>query len=153
MQKAKRDLKSISVILIVLGAIDFIGSLISVFAPSGSNSLETLTQIVNYTVEEANTTIVIVTIVAAIAFLLQLFVGLKGIIVANGGRKSALATIIIVLCIILLVLGISYSVGMIVRGQADVFTSQVIIQVCELLLYIFYIVYTNKVVSLRRTTV
>ena len=153
MEKAKRNLKSISIILIVIGAFSLIASIVSIMSPSGAYTVESLIAMNGYTADEANAIIVSFIAVAAIGFLFELLVGLKGIIVANGGKRSKLVTVIVVINIILLVLGASTSAGYVISGKMDLIESQVILQVCELILFIYYIVYVNKVISLRKTNV
>ena len=153
MEKAKRNLKSISIILIVLGAFSLIASIVSVMSSNGAYTAEALIELNGYTADEANVAVVTFIVGASIGFLLELFVGLKGIIVANGGKRSKLVTVIVVINIILLVLGASTSAGYVVAGKMDLIESQVILQVCELILFIYYIVYVNKVISLRKTNV
>ena len=153
MEKAKRDLKSISVILIFIGVFSLVSSILAIYTPNGVYSFDSLSKLYGYTIEQTNGLIASAMAISIVSFLLELFVGLKGIIVANGGKKSKLATLIIVLNIILLVIGGVTSIAMIVRGQATLFDTQLIIQFCELIMFILYIVKTNKVVSLRRTTV
>ena len=153
MEKAKRNLKSISIILIVLGAFSLIASIVSVMSSNGAYTAEALIELNGYTADEANVAVVTFIVGASIGFLLELFVGLKGIIVANGGKRSGLATVVVVINIILLVLGASTSAGYVVAGKMDLIESQVILQVCELILFIYYIVYVNKVISLRKTNV
>ena len=153
MEKAKRDLKSISVILIFIGVFSLVSSILAIYTPNGVYSFDSLSKLYGYTIEQTNGLIASAMAISIVSFLLELFVGLKGIIVANGGKKSKLATLIIVLNIILLVIGGVTSIAMIVRGQATLFDTQLIIQICELIMFILYIVKTNKVVSLRKTTV
>ena len=153
MEKAKRNLKSISIILIVLGAFSLIASIVSVVSSNGAYTAEALIELNGYTADEANVAVVTFIVGASIGFLLELFVGLKGIIVANGGKRSGLATVVVVINIILLVLGATTSAGYVIAGKMDLIESQVILQVCELILFIYYIVYVNKVVSLRKTNV
>ena len=153
MEKAKRNLKSISIILIVIGAFSLIASIVSIVSPSGAFTAAAMMELNGYSIDEANIAVITFIVGAAIGFLLELFVGLKGIIVANGGKRSKLVTIIVAINIILLVLGASSSAGYVIAGKMDLIESQVILQVCELILFIYYIVYVNKVVSLRKTTV
>lgn len=153
MEKAKRNLKSISIILIVIGVFSLIASIVSIVSPSGAFTAAAMMELNGYSIEEANIAVITFIVGAAIGFLLELFVGLKGIIVANGGKRSKLVTIIVAINIILLVLGASSSAGYVIAGKMDLIESQVILQVCELILFIYYIVYVNKVVSLRKTTV
>ena len=153
MEKAKRNLKSISIILIVLGAFSLIASIVSVVSSNGAYTAEALIELNGYTADEANVAVVTFIVGASIGFLLELFVGLKGIIVANGGKRSGLATVVVVINIILLVLGATTSAGYVIAGKMDLIESQVILQVCELILFIYYIVYVNKVISLRKTNV
>ena len=153
MEKAKRDLKSISVILIFIGVFSLVSSILAIYTPNGVYSFDSLSKLYGYTIEQTNGLIASAMAISIVSFLLELFVGLKGIIVANGGKKSKLATLIIVINIVLLVIGGVTSIAMIVRGQATLFDTQLIIQICELVMFVLYIVKTNKVVSLRRTTV
>lgn len=153
MEKAKRNLKSISIILIVIGAFSLIASIVSIVSPSGAFTAAALMELNGYSVDEANIAVVTFITGAAVGFLLELFVGLKGIIVANGGKRSKLVTVIVVINIILLVIGASSSAGYVIAGKMDLIESQVILQVCELILFIYYIVYVNKVIALRKTTV
>ena len=153
MEKAKRVLKSISIFIIVLGVISLISTIIAVVSPTGAYNVEAVIALNGLAPEEANAITVTTIVFGIVGFLLELLVGLKGIIVANGGKKSAIVTIIVVITIILLVIGASGSIGLIVRGQTDILGSQIIIQVCELLLFIFYIIETNKVIALRKTNV
>lgn len=153
MEKAKRNLKSISIILIVIGVFSLIASIVSIVSPSGAFTAAAMMELNGYSIDEANIAVITFIVGAAIGFLLELFVGLKGIIVANGGKRSKLVTIIVAINIILLVLGASSSAGYVIAGKMDLIESQVILQVCELILFIYYIVYVNKVVSLRKTTV
>ena len=153
MEKAKRNLKSISIILIAIGAFSLISTIVSVVSPSGAYTAEALVILNGYSAEEASVAVVSFIVFGAIGFLLELFVGLKGIIVANGGKRSKLVTVIVVINIIMLVLGASTSAGYVVAGKMDLIESQVILQVCELILFIYYIVYVNKVIALRKTNV
>ena len=153
MEKAKRNLKSISIILIVIGAFSLIASIVSIVSPSGAFTAAAMMELNGYSIDEANIAVITFIVGAAIGFLLELFVGLKGIIVANGGKRSGLATAVVVINIILLVLGATTSAGYVIAGKMDLIESQVILQVCELILFIYYIVYVNKVVSLRKTNV
>ena len=153
MEKAKRNLKSISIILIVIGVFSLIASIVSIVSPSGAFTAAAMMELNGYSIDEANIAVITFIAGAAIGFLLELFVGLKGIIVANGGKRSKLVTIIVAINIILLVLGASSSAGYVIAGKMDLIESQVILQVCELILFIYYIVYVNKVISLRKTTV
>ena len=153
MEKAKRNLKSISIILIVIGVFSLIASIVSIVSPSGAFTAAAMMELNGYSIDEANIAVITFIVGAAIGFLLELFVGLKGIIVANGGKRSKLVTIIVAINIILLVLGASSSAGYVIAGKMDLIESQVILQVCELILFIYYIVYVNKVISLRKTTV
>ena len=153
MEKAKRDLKSVSGFIIFLAILSLISTLLMVFSPSGSYTADAIMLREGISVDEAG--VYVGTIVAAgiIGFLLQLYVGLKGIIVANGGKRSKIVTVVVVLSIIMLVVGCSSSIGDIISGNTNILGSQIIIQVCELLNFILYIVFTNKVITLRKTNV
>lgn len=153
MEKARRDLKSVSIILIVLGVIDLIGTFIMIFSPNATFSAEALMQTKSMTADEANATIVLAVIFGIIGFLLQLFIGLKGVIIANGGKKSTFVIVLVVISILFLVLGGSSSVGSIIDGTTNVLGSQIIMQVCEILLLLLYIYFSNTVIKLRKTNV
>ena len=153
MEKAKRDLKSISIFLIVLGAFDLISSIISTVSTEGQVSTAAIATIFNASAEEASVYVAAIIVFCVIGFLLQLYIGLKGIIIANGGKKSGLVTVVVVLSIILLVIGGVGAIASIMDGSATVLSSRIIVVVCELILFCYYMVAVKKVIALRATTV
>ena len=153
MDKAKRDLKTISGFIIFLDILNLVSTLLMVFGPNGTYTAEALMLNEGYSLDKANFIVGVIVFVGVVAFLLQFYVGLKGIIIANGGKRSKLATGIVVISIILIVIGCVSSIINIVSGNTNILGSQIIIQVCELMNFTLFIVYSNKVISLRKTNV
>jgi hypothetical protein len=149
MEKAKRDLKSVSAIIIIIAIADLVSAIMSVASPSGSATYQHFINDSGFTADQATAAVATVISVAIILFLLELFVGLKGIIVANGGKKSKLATVVVVFSIICLVIEACNSIYLIVVGTTNILGSRIIVQVCALSLFIYYIVITNKVIAMR----
>lgn len=153
MDKAKRDLKSTSVIIIVLAIFDLIGAIASVALPNGAYSYETLVNITGMAPSLASTTVNSTVGVAILVFLLLLFVGLKGIIVSNGGKRSRLATAIVSLCTLAMCLQIAATCYALFMGTTDFMHSRLIVQVTVIVILILYNALTKKVISLRKTSV
>ncbi len=151
MDKAKRDLKSASYVIIGCAILDLIGAITSVAVPGGAYTYEQLVNVSGMAPALATAGVNVTIGVAVVCFLLEIFAGLKGVIVANGGKRSRLADVIVGLAIVLTALQIVASAYAIYMGTTDFMHSRLIVQICVIVIFIYYIVLTNQVISLRKT--
>lgn len=144
-KKAKKNLKTVGIIICIFALAQIIYSIVSVltsadvfmsvFSASGFGNAEGVYNVV----------LTVAIVIAVIQFLLFLFIGLKGIIMANGGRRSGAAVVLSWIGIILNLVAVIFDFYSIFAGTTSPASAATWITLAELLILIAFVVFVRKV--------
>ncbi len=150
MSKNAKNLKTVSIIIIAIGIIDLISIIMSVFLPEGVlNSLKVASTMGSDNNQAVSAVLGFLVFTEIIAFLATMIIGLKGIIIANGGKRSILAYVLAFLTLILAIFGIISTFTQIASGKIGFIESQVIVTIVSAILTIYYIYVMKKTLDER----
>lgn len=149
MKTFNRNLKSTSIIIMFVACLNFVSTIMAVTLANGIYSKEKIMALVGGGENFATTLIGFVIGLAVIGLLISLIIGLKGIIYANGGKKSKLALVFCWIQIIGLALIVFDSASSIISGKSEILNSNIIISIILFVLYIYYVYLTKKVEKSR----
>lgn len=150
MSKSAKNLKTVSIIIIAIGIIDLISIVMSIMLPEGIlNSSKIASTMGADSGQVISVVLGFIIFMEIIAFFCTMIIGLKGIIIANGGKRSILAYVLAFLTLILALGGIFSTFSQIAAGKIGFMESQVIVTIVSAILTIYYIYIMRKTLDER----
>lgn len=150
LSKIKSRLKAYSFILIFVALSRTLVSIIEVVTSPDIITAALVAQGVSGVSGIYNTIATITIVFSVVGFLLVLFIGLKGIIMANGGKRSGAAIVLIWILTILAGISFIMSTVNIFRGALSITDANYWLALAVLVFQIAYIVYVKKLYDAKR---
>lgn len=145
MEKAKKELKIYSVLILVFVAFALVKSIVSICI-NGFPKMEPLPE--GVTPEVANVLVIITFVVSLLLLIPQIYIGLKGVMISNGASVGGKAHLVwaIILAVCAAIATIDAFAGMFKAFNVDNVLTAFNVLV-DLALYVCYYIYARKVAN------
>ena len=142
MEKDRKELKTLSILILALVAFSLVKLIVDVCV----NGIPQITQIPQGLTKEIVDVIVIITLaLTCVAFLPEIYIGIKGIRVANNNAKGKAHLVWAIILIVFSVIAVAGGISNLVKNVDAMNIINLFDVVLDVLLYVAYFVYARRI--------